>query len=38
MRYFCLNAISLVLVEVGLLVDEVDAEEIVDKGELLLVA
>lgn len=35
---FCLDAVSLVLMEVGLLVDEVYAEKVVDQGELLLVA
>lgn len=38
MRYFILDPIPLVLVEIGLFVDEVYAEEVVDKGELLLVA
>lgn len=33
-----MDAVSLILMEVCLLVDEVYAEKVVDKGELLLVA
>lgn len=38
MRCFRLDAVSLVLMEVSLLIDEIYAEEVVDQGELLLVA